>query len=188
MSDLGSNGGDGPASLLPYEVWTEEAFRSVAVRAIGYVSTNGLPGDHHFYITFRTDHPASVVPPRLRAKYPDEMTIVLQHKFWDLTVNEDRHFVSVGLSFGGSPTTLVIPFDSITGFADPSVKWGLRFRAIMPERPGMVLRAVDDDDEAPMTIASDQRAAAAPDPDPGAEKPATTPQVVSLDAFRKRKD
>lgn len=181
MSDLGSNGGDGPASLLPYEVWTEEAFRSVAVRALSYVSVNGLPGDHHFYITFRTDHPGSVLPQRLRAKYPDEMTIVIQHKFWDLTVNDDRHFVSVGLSFGGSPTTLVIPFDSITGFADPSVKWGLRFRAIMPERPGVVLRAVDDDEAAMAPIL-------APVPDEPAEKPDATPQVVSLDAFRKRKD
>ncbi len=187
MSDLGSNGGDGPASLLPYEVWTEEAFRSVAVRALNHVSVNGLPGDHHFYITFRTDHPDSMVPQRLRAKYPDEMTIVLQHKFWDLTVNDDRHFVSVGLSFGGSPTTLVIPFDSITGFADPSVKWGLRFRAIMPERPGVVLRAVDDD-EAPVASMSDRRAAEAPAAGVDAEKPDTTPQVVSLDAFRKRKD
>ncbi len=180
MSDLGSNGGDGPESLLPYEAWTEEAFRSVAVRALSHVSANGLPGEHHFYITFRTDHPASVLPQRLRAKYPDEMTVVLQHKFWDLLVNNELRFVSVGLSFGGISTTLVIPFDAITGFADPSVKWGLRFRPIMPERPVRTLRAVDDaEDIAP------EAAAAPTETEP---KPDATPQVVSLDAFRKRKD
>ncbi len=185
MSDLGSNGGDGPASLLPYEVWTEEAFRSVAVRALSHVSANGLPGDHHFYITFRTDHPGSVLPQRLRAKYPDEMTIVLQHKYWDLLINNELRFVSVGLSFGGISTTLVIPFDSLTGFADPSVKWGLRFRPIMPERAGVVLRAVDDDDEPRPPVAAPAGSAAIGD---AGEKPDTTPQVVSLDAFRKRKD
>ena len=185
MSDGGSNGGDGPASLLPYEVWTEEAFRSVAVRALSHVSANGLPGDHHFYITFRTDHPGSVLPQRLRAKYPDEMTVVLQHKYWDLVVNNELRFVSVGLSFGGISTTLVIPFDAITGFADPSVKWGLRFRPIMPERPGVVLRAVDED-EVPGTPMPAPPGGAAVEP-PG-EKPDATPQVVSLDAFRKRKD
>lgn len=176
--EQGSSGGDQPESLLPYELWTEEAFRSVAVRALSHVSANGLPGEHHFYITFRTDHPASVLPSRLRAKYPEEMTIVLQHKFWDLLVNDEARFVSVGLSFGGISTTLVIPFDAITGFADPSVKWGLRFRAIMPEAPHIgrpALRQVADISAAP----DDEDAK--PDADP-------TPQVVSLDAFRKRKD
>ena len=184
MSEQGSNGADGPPSLLPYEVWTEEAFRGVAVRALSYVSANGLPGDHHFYITFRTDHPSTVLPQRLRAKYPEEMTIVLQHKFWDLLVNDEQRFVTVGLSFGGISTTLVIPFDAVTGFADPSVKWGLRFRPIMPERVVPVLRAVDDDDEK----AHRPAVAAPPSGDPTAPAPAVTPQVVSLDAFRKRKD
>lgn len=193
MSDqAGSSGGDGPESLLPYELWTEEAFRSVAIRALSHVSAHGLPGEHHFYITFRTDHPGSVLPQRLRAKYPEEMTIVLQHKFWDLLVNEESRIVSVGLSFGGVSTTLVIPFDSITGFADPSVKWGLRFRAIMPERKA-TLRSVgphegrdDMDDDAPARIAA--RTASAADPgEPASDAPAA-PQVVSLDAFRKRKD
>ena len=185
MSEQGSNGGDGPPSLLPYEVWTEEAFRGVAVRALTYVSANGLPGDHHFYLTFRTDHPSTVLPQRLRAKYPDEMTIVLQHKFWDLLVNDEQRFVTVGLSFGGVSTTLVIPFDAVTGFADPSVKWGLRFRPIMPERPAPVLRAVDDDEAAhrPAPVPASAGDRAAPD-----AAPAAAPQVVSLDAFRKRKD
>ncbi len=74
-------------SLLPYEDWTEAAMREVVARALSYVAEKGLPGEHHFYITFRTDHPGVVIPPRLRAQYPHEMTIVLQHQFWDLRVH-----------------------------------------------------------------------------------------------------
>ncbi len=160
-------------SLLPYEMWTEEAFRQVAVRALSHVAANGLPGEHHFYLTFRTDHPQATVPARLRARYPDEMTIVLQHKYWDLQVHEDRQLVSVGLSFGGVASTLGIPFGAMTGFADPSVKWGLRFRPIMPDDAATL-------DEAPPTvIGPDGEAAPAADAEP---------QVVSLDAFRKRRD
>lgn len=187
MSDeQGSNDGDPPDSLLPYETWTEDAFRGVAVRALEFVVANGLPGDHHFYITFRTDHGGTVLPARLRAKYPEEMTIVLQHKFWDLTVNHDLRNMSVGLSFGGVSSILVIPFDAITGFADPSVRWGLRFRPVMPDaavaplRPGQEvvhkgLRSVTD--------ATPARAEGDATPEADAK-----PQVVSLDAFRKRKD
>jgi hypothetical protein len=159
---------------LPYEDWTEEAFRGVAVRALAHTAAHGLPGDHHFYITFRVDHPGTSIPARLRAKYPEEMTIVLQHKFWDLLVDEAGRFMSVGLSFGGAASTLVVPFDAITAFADPSVKWGLRFRAIMPgETPGPGAR--DDETEA------------APD-EPAVPAGEGEPQVVSLDAFRRRKD
>ena len=170
----GSNGGDTPDSLLPYEAWTEEAFRGVAIRALSYVAAHGLPGEHHFYITFRTDHPAASLPARLRAKYPEEMTIVLQHKYWDLIVDEAGHFMSVGLSFGGVASTLVVPFDAMTGFADPSVKWGLRFRAVMADSPvkpsGSTPRLVEVPAE------------------PQVGKAEGEPQVVSLDAFRKRKD
>ncbi len=177
MDDLqGSNGGDTPDSLLPYEMWTEEAFRSVAVRALSHVALHGLPGEHHFYITFRSDHPATSMPARLRAKYPEEMTIVLQHKYWDLVVDEAARFISVGLSFGGVASTLVIPFDAMTGFADPSVKWGLRFRPVIPAmavRPG----------QGPHLVADDQGTA-----ESASGRPDGEPQVVSLDAFRKRKD
>jgi hypothetical protein len=187
MDDLpGSSEDEG--SLLPYEAWTEDAFRGVAVRALAHVAVNGLPGDHHFYITFRSDHPNVAMPARLRAQYPDEMTIVLQHKYWDLLVDEAARFMSVGLSFNGIASTLVIPFDAITGFADPSVKWGLRFRPLMPEaapvRTGP--RAVDTDDVPAIAMrpARDEKAPA----DETEAKPDAEPQVVSLDAFRKRKD
>lgn len=159
-----------PESLLPYERWTEEALRRVAMRALQYAAANGLPGEHHFYLTFRTDHPGVVVPPRLRAQYPQEMTIVLQHQFWDLKVDEEADMFTVGLSFGGVPATLAIPFSALTAFADPQVRFGLRFQAGMPPE------AAEEEEPA---AAESEAAAAPPAPD-------ATPQVVSLDAFRRR--
>ena len=166
-----------PESLLPYEQWTETALRQVVVQAIEHVAANGLPGNHHFYLTFRTDHPGVVIPPRLRAKYPQEMTIVLQHQFWDLKMDREAELIGVGLSFGGVPATLVIPLDAVIGFADPHVRYGLRFHVTLPEPPPAEkpLALVPPPEEAP-----EQEAEAEPD------KPAETPQVVSLDAFRRR--
>jgi hypothetical protein len=165
--------GQNPESLLPYEDWTEEALRHVMVRAIQYVSTNGLPGGHHFYITFRTDYPGVVIPPRLKAQYPQEMTIVVQHQFWDLMVDEEGGLMSIGLSFGGVPSTLRIPLKAVTAFADPYVRHGMRFRS--DQGPAAANAAETEDvDEAPVAL---------PDPEPAAE---ATPQVVSLDAFRRR--
>ena len=125
-----------PESLLPYDEWMEAAMRQVVARALAHVAANGLPGEHHFYLTFRTDYPGVVMPPRLRAQYPQEMTIVLQHQFWDLKMDEEAGLISVGLSFGGVPAALVIPLGAVTGFADPYVRYGLRFRAgsARPER------------------------------------------------------
>jgi len=153
-----------PESLLPYEDWIETALRQVVVQAVAYAAENGLPGEHHFYLTFRTDHPGVVIPPRLRAQYPQEMTIVLQHQFWDLKMDAEAGLISVGLSFGGVPASLVIPLDAVTGFADPHVRYGLRFRA--------AAAPVVDETPEPETME--------------AEKPDATPQVVSLDAFRRR--
>ena len=101
---------------------------------MAHVVANGLPGEHHFYITFRTDHPGVVIPPRLRAQYPQEMTIVLQHQFWDLKMDDEAGLISVGLSFGGVPASLVIPLDAVTGFADPHVRYGLRVPGRSPRR------------------------------------------------------
>lgn len=166
-----------PESLLPYDEWAEEALRQVVVRALTHAATQGLPGEHHFYITFRTDMPGVAIPTRLLAQYPQEMTIVLQHQFWDLKADEAGF--SVGLSFGGVPTTLVIPLAAVTGFADPAVRFGLRFRPQgVPEIAAEEAGAASGEAPAP----------AEPAP-PGAEadkdKPAE-PQVVSLDAFRRR--
>ena len=150
-----------PESLLPYALWTEEALRVVVQDALAHAAKHGLPGEHHFYITFRTDHPGVAMPGHLRARYPQEMTVVLQHKFWDLSVDRAAGIFSVGLSFGGVPAMLTVPFAALTAFADPSVRFGLRFQA-MP--------AQETAPEAETAVA----AASGPS------------QVVSLDSFRRR--
>ena len=166
-------------SLLPYDEWTEAAMRQVMVRALAHAAAHGLPGEHHFYLTFRTDHPGVVIPARLRAQYPQEMTIVLQHQFWDLTMDEASGLVSVGLSFGGVPTTLVIPLDAVTGFADPFVRFGLRFHADPDANANADALA-----EPGAEPEEDAAAGAAGEAEQAAAEPA--PQVVSLDAFRRR--
>lgn len=183
-SDDGATGA-GTASLLPYDRWTEEALRQVVVRALQYAGVHGMPGEHHFYVTFRTDHPGVVIPPRLRAQYPSEMTIVLQHQFWDLVVDEAASQFSIGLSFGGVAGTLRVPLAALTAFADPFVQFGLRFQAQVPEAaaaaetdaPALLPRAGPK-------VVPDAAEPAAADAVPDAE--ATKPQVVSLDAFRRR--
>ncbi len=171
-------------SLLPYEDWTEAAMREVVVCAVAYAAENGLPGEHHFYITFRTDHPGVVIPPRLRAQYPQEMTIVLQHQFWDLRVDTEARLISVGLSFGGVPSHLVIPLGALVAFADPFVRYGMRFR---PDNLG-VAEPEPEPDKVPAPVRPPAVLQAVPDPVEGegsADAPAN-PQVVSLDAFRRR--
>lgn len=175
----GPDGGQPPESLLPYDDWTEQARRQVMVRAIQYAAAHGLPGEHHFYITFRTDHPGVVIPARLRAQYPQEMTIVLQHQFWDLGIDEAAGVLSVGLSFGGVGSTLRIPLAAISAFADPHVRLGMQFNTTDVDAAA----AADGDAEpaAPETPETAPPAADAP-----AETAAPAPQVVSLDAFRRR--
>jgi hypothetical protein len=117
-----------PDSLIPYDEIVQEALRAVVGRVLGSVAeTGGLPGAHHFYITFKTHAPGVNIPPRLLQRFPDEMTIVIQHRFWDLTVDGERF--SVGLSFNQIGETLTIPFAAITGFHDPAVNFELRFQA-----------------------------------------------------------
>lgn len=117
-----------PDSLIPYDEIVQEALRAVVGRVLGSVAqTGGLPGSHHFYITFKTHAPGVDIPQRLIERFPDEMTIVMQHRFWDLTVDAERF--SVGLSFNQIPSILTIPFSAITGFHDPAVNFELRFQA-----------------------------------------------------------
>jgi hypothetical protein len=119
---------DLPDSLIPYDEIVQEALRAVVGRVLGEVEqTGGLPGSHHFYITFKTQAPGVDIPQRLIERFPDEMTIVLQNRYWDLLV-DDRKF-SVGLSFNQVPSKLVIPYSAITGFHDPAVNFELRFQA-----------------------------------------------------------
>ena len=118
-----------PDSLIPYDEIVQEALRSVVGRVLGEVAegTGELPGSHHFYITFRTGAPGVSIPPDLKVRFPEEMTIVLQNKFWDLGV--DEHGFTVGLSFNGIPAKLDVPFAAITAFVDPAVDFGLQWQA-----------------------------------------------------------
>ena len=134
-----------PESLIPYDEIVQEALRAVVGRVLSQVEATGeLPGSHHFYITFRTQHAGVNIPKHLIDRFPDEMTIVIQHRFWDLKVDADGF--SVGLSFGGVPSTLFIPFAAVTDFVDPAVEFSLKFQAaeidgdndadeVEPERP-----------------------------------------------------
>ncbi|HEX4181832.1 MAG TPA: ClpXP protease specificity-enhancing factor SspB [Caulobacteraceae bacterium] len=158
-----------PADLMHYEAMAQDALRGVVKSALKRVAQDGLPGDHHFYITFRTRAPGVSAPPELLAKYPDEMTIVLQRQFWDLAPGET--FFSVTLSFGKEPKKLSIPYAAVTVFYDPSVQFRLVF-----EVP--VVPTAEPEPE--------------PAPAPKQPEPATStadgdaPKVVSLDQFRKK--
>ena len=117
-----------PESQIPYDEIVQEALRDVVGRVLGEVErSGGLPGEHHFYITFKTRLPGVSIPKHLAERFPDEMTIVLQHRFWDLKVAPDAF--SVGLSFGGVPSTLHVPFAAVTDFVDPAVDFSLKFQA-----------------------------------------------------------
>ncbi|MGB3738262.1 MAG: ClpXP protease specificity-enhancing factor SspB [Pontixanthobacter sp.] len=118
-----------PDSLIPYDDIVQEALRAVVGRVLGEIVDGGgeLPGNHHFYITFKTHAPDVNIPKVLRERFPDEMTIVLQNKFWDLAVDENGF--TVGLSFNAVPSKLDIPYAAITAFVDPAVDFGLQFQA-----------------------------------------------------------
>jgi len=167
-SDINAAGGGGPESLLPYDQWAEDAMRGVVIRALSHIATEGLPGQHHFYITFRTTYPGVVIPPRLLAKYPEEMTIVLQHQYDRLMVDEAAQIFGVSLSFGGILSALTVPVGAVSAFVDPHVQFGLRFNVAIPAQP-----------PAPPP---------APVETPQADPGEAAPQVVSLDAFRRRRD
>lgn len=120
---------DAPDSLIPYDDIVQEALRAVVGRVLGEIQQGGseLPGEHHFYITFKTGAPGVSIPKALTERFPDEMTIVLQNKFWDLEVDDEGF--SVGLSFNAIPSKLDIPYSAITAFVDPAVDFGLQFQA-----------------------------------------------------------
>ena len=154
--------------LMNYEAMAQEALRGVVRAALRRANApGGLPGAHHFYLTFKTGVAGVEGPDELLSRYPDEMTIVLQHQFWDLEVG-DQSF-GVTLKFGGRPQSLVVPFAALTRFYDPSVQFLLQF----------------DADESPATTAAE--ALRAPPPGPTAEpQDPEAPNVVSLDHFRKK--
>jgi uncharacterized protein len=164
---------------IRYDVLARDALRGVLRRVLSDAAEHGLPGEHHFFITFLSTADGVKLSPRLLAQYPEEMTVILQHQFWDLTVTEDRF--EVGLSFGGIPERLVVPFNSIKSFFDPSVQFGLQFEAadIAADAPATGLPAI------PASSALTSPAAATGNEDQAA-KPGEGAEVVRLDRFRKK--
>jgi len=156
---------------IRYDILTQDALRGVVRKVLSEVAKTGLPGEHHFFISFVTKAPGVRVSERLLDRYPDDMTIVMQNQFWDLKVTETQF--EVGLSFDDKPETLVIPFNAIKGFFDPSVPFGMELKNAPP------LQTEDEKAEAsePARLTA---SATPPAAEPAAEK------VVSLDAFRKK--
>jgi hypothetical protein len=144
---------DLPDSLIPYDEIVQEALRAVVGRVLGEVEAGGgvLPGTHHFYITFKTGAPGVQLRADLKERFPDEMTIVLQNKFWGLKVGETGF--SVSLSFNQRPAELIIPFAAITAFVDPAVDFGLQFQAAASDIEPPVHDAPEND--APAVVPAD---------------------------------
>jgi hypothetical protein len=166
---------------IRYDVLARDALRGVLRRVLSDAATHGLPGEHHFFITFLSSAEGVKLSPRLLAQYPEEMTIILQHQFWDLVVTEDRF--EVGLSFGGIPERLVVPFAAIKSFFDPSVQFGLQFEPseTAAEAPATNLPST----AAAATLTAPAPAQTADNPEPQ-DKPSEGAEVVRHDRFRKK--
>jgi hypothetical protein len=173
---------------LRYDQMVEDALRGVVRAALEHTLEHGLPGDHHFYLTFRTQAPGVVLPDFLRERYPEEMTIIVQHQFWDLTVGEDAFGIS--LSFENQLAELNVPYAALSAFVDPSVKFGLQFNAAeaagasgdvsgTPRSGGSVPAVREAGDLVPVP-----ETAADNDSDEEVSKP--TAEVVNLETFRKK--
>lgn len=161
--------------LIRYDILAQEALRALVKKVLVEVAQTGLPGEHHFFITFHTQHPGVRISSRLKAQYPTEMTVVLQHQFWDLAVTDSAF--EVGMSFKGVPERLLVPFRAIDSFVDPHAGFSLKF---------------DVPVAAPMAEAAPEAVPALPAPQLPAAEPGEAPlgesrgDVVSLDAFRKK--
>jgi hypothetical protein len=173
MADMArlESGGDMAQDHIRYDILTQEALRGVVRKVLAEVARTGLPGEHHFFISFLTHAPGVRISQRLLDQYPADMTIVLQNQFWDLKVGEGGF--EVGLSFDEKPEVLYIPFTSIKGFFDPSVQFGMQLT-------GATLEASGDE----LAESRDEAATAAPAAPGASEAPGE--KVVSLDAFRKK--
>jgi len=183
------------ADHIRYDLLTQQALRGVVRDVLTETAKKGLVGDHHFYISFDTQAEGVKLSQRLRTQYPDEMTVILQHQFWDLTVNEANF--EVGLSFGGIPERLTVPFDAINGFFDPSVQFGLQFEQMAEGQDNVSPAATT---ETPKPAAEPKKRAPVARPQasvPAVPAPANAEskdppkaaggaEVVRLDRFRKK--
>jgi uncharacterized protein len=186
---------------IRYDILAQEALRGVVRTVLADAAKNGLPGEHHFYISFDTRADGVRLSPRMLKEYPQEMTIVLQHQFWDLMVTEDGF--EVGMSFGGIPERVAVPFAAVKGFVDPSVEFGLRFEEIsetqesVPETGNAPLaqgaERTPAEHKAPRTPPALAAVPTSANPEPSATTPSEGPdkppgggEVVRLDRFRKK--
>jgi len=167
--------GDGPTDdrVFNYPRMVREALRQVPREALRRAAKTGIPEAHHFYLSFRTDHPGVQVASFLRDRYPEEMTVVLQHQFWDLEVDDEAF--SVGLSFAGRPEHIRVPFRALTAFIDPGAEFGLRFDGAPPPPAGDAATSEGDGASTPEGGPETETAAAR-----------TPAEVVSIDKFRKK--
>jgi len=183
--------------LIGYEALADKAMRSIVKEALKQTEKRGLLGSHHFYLTFKTRDPGVEIPDFLLERYPEEMTIVLQNQFWGLKVGDDEF--EVGLTFQKMPTTLVIPFAALTAFVDPSVQFGLQFRNASTAKQVPAPQTAAKEAPKPQTRREQAKHApvetlparkpakdAPPEADQPPETPASGPQVVSFDKFRKK--
>ena len=166
-----------PEDLIRYDVLAQEALRGLVRKVLAEVAQTGLPGEHHFFVTFDMRHPGVRISSRLRAEYPNEMTVVLQHQFWDLTVTESAF--EVGLSFKGVPERLHVPLRAIKGFVDPHASFGLKFD------PPAELAASSEEGQPP-SVEEPGEVPAIPQTAAASTAETGTADVVSLDAFRKK--
>jgi hypothetical protein len=177
---------------IRYDILAQAALRGVVRTVLADVAKKGLPGEHHFKITFATAAPGVRLSEQMRGQYPDAMTIVLQHQFWDLTVDDDGF--EVGLSFGGIPERLVVPFDAVTAFFDPAVQFGFQFETLDKQAAEESSTATKAPSPTPPSAAIEKSGAALPGPAHAASaEPAPAPneksgggEVVRLDRFRKK--
>jgi hypothetical protein len=181
---------------IRYDLLTQQALRGVVRSILIDAAKKGLPGDHHFYITFDTKASGVRVSERLLGQYPEEMTVILQHQFWDLKVSDDEF--EVALSFGGIPEKLTVPFAAINGFFDPSVQFGLQFEEVTEGAEAQPEPTLTQDKTAgkkprvvssprpPAITAPEKPPAAAVVPEPAPDKPVGGGEVVRLDRFRKK--
>ena len=156
---------------MHYEELVDDALRGVVRRTLSRVAASGLPGNHHLYLSFRSHHPGVHVPDRLRQEHPEEITIVLQHQFWGLSVEENGFQVT--LSFNGVQEPLSVPFAAVTGFVDPSVRFGLQFRAAGERSPSSSGDATTAGAESGETMGTESTAA-------------DGKKIVTLDRFRRK--
>jgi hypothetical protein len=170
---------------IRYDILAQAALRGVVRTVLGDAAKKGLPGEHHFKITFNTTAPGVRLSERMRERYPQEMTVVLQHQFWDLAVTEQ--FFDVGLSFGGIPERVVVPFDAVTAFFDPAVQFGFQFETIDGDSDSAGAPAQEKTVGAPSVSADDEKPASSlPTQSLPAPSASGGGEVVRLDRFRKK--